>query len=193
MSDKILLYNEPPRLVTERLILVHPNSKYAADLYEYGSRQDFVSSIGIPPQKSIDAAVEFIKFLSKENETHKRMYWVLVDKKSGVAIGTLGFIFTYAIHHRVAEFGYGINPDYWGTGVFQEASRAILNFGFNDLDIFRIQSLARADNFRAIKGVEKLGFTREATLKDFYQLPGRRVDAAVMFLIPSATICESEA
>ena len=104
MSDKILLYNEPPRLVTERLILVHPNSKYAADLYEYGSRQDFVSSIGIPPQKSIDAAVEFIKFLSKENETHKRMYWVLVDKKSGVAIGTLGFIFTYAIHHRVAEF-----------------------------------------------------------------------------------------
>ncbi len=65
--------------------------------------------------------------------------------------------------HRRAEAGYGLARAYWGQGLGSEALRAILRFGFDQLDLNRIYARTIADNHESVRLLERLGFRREGT------------------------------
>jgi [ribosomal protein S5]-alanine N-acetyltransferase len=58
-----------------------------------------------------------------------------------------------------AEFGIGIAPKWWGKGIAQEAARAILGFGFGELNLREIHGESVSVNRDAAKLVQRLGFT----------------------------------
>jgi ribosomal-protein-alanine N-acetyltransferase len=175
---------KPPTLETERLRLTAPNVRHAAGLFAYGSRKEFTAFIDSAPLRTKKEAERFAQSLAADNKSGRRLYWVaelLEDKR---AVGTLGFIFSFSPRHRVAEFGYGFAPETWGTGLFSEAAKAIVAFGFTKLGLRRIQAITRATNIRSIKGAEKIGFRQEAVLAEFYQdADGSRCDAVVLALL----------
>lgn len=176
----------PKTLETERLLLTAPDVKYAADLHEYGSDPKFCAFIDAPPTKSAEDAASFLDKMSAANQADERCYWIVVDRTNGQAVGTLGLLFPYAHRHRVADFGYGFSPKVWGTGVFQEAGKAVVHFGLTNLNLVRIQAFTRADNIAAIEGVKKIGFEEEANLKSFYQTGHGRADATVLAKVKQA-------
>ena len=132
---------------------------------------------------SLDEAKEFITDLVRQNASGARDYFLILDRTKNEAIGTIGFIFPYPRRHGVADLGYGLSKDYWGTGAFQEACRQILSYGFVTLGLSRVQVTTRADNFRASAGVEKIGFHRETVLRSFYQTDHSRVDGTLLYLL----------
>jgi len=176
--------SKPPELATARLRLVAPSRRHVGDLFAYGSRADFTTFLDSKPFRTRRDAERFLQALQSDNRSGKRMYWVAELKDGKRAVGTLGLLFPFAPHHRVAEFGYGFAPDVWGSGLFAEAAQAVVDHGFGTLGLHRIQALTRAANVRSIKGIEKIGFRQEAVLVEFYQeKDGERSAAALLALL----------
>ena len=60
-----------------------------------------------------------------------------------------------------AEVWFKLHVDFWNHGYASEALKAILNFGFDKLQLHRIEAGCAVDNVGSIKVLEKAGFTRE--------------------------------
>ena len=79
--------------------------------------------------------------------------------------------------HGVAWLGIGIGDRArWGQGYGREAMELILRYGFDELNLHRIQLTVFEYNDRAIALYEKLGFRREGVYREFMQREGRRYD-----------------
>lgn len=163
--------------------LVRPSSAYAGDVYAYGSDEAFCAYLDSDPFASVTEAESFIASLIEANESGARDYWLVRDVGEDRVIGTIGFIFYLDRSQGIADLGYGIARSHWGGGSFQAAGKLILHYGFEELGLARIQVTTRADNIAAIRGVEKLGFRREALLHQYCRTRDGRVDGVLLYLL----------
>lgn len=167
-------------LTTERLQLVPPSLAYAGDVFEYAADPVFCRFIDAEPARSTDDAVRYLESLMLANENKKRLYWLVIFEDH--CVGSLGFNFLYNPRHRTQDFGYGLAPGVWGKGVFSEAARSVLQYGFGTLGLDRIQAATRSDNGQSVNALLRLGFVLEGTLTRFYETSGGRADCAVLAL-----------
>ena len=75
-------------------------------------------------------------------------------------IGVIG-LSDAEVQTRRAELGYWMRTADAGKGFMTEAGAALLDFGFNELGLHRIELEAGTDNLGSQKVAEKLGFKRE--------------------------------
>lgn len=88
--------------------------------------------------------------------------------------------------HRTAWLSIVIGPrDHWGRGFGQEAMRLLLWFAFAELNLHRVQLTVFADNERAIRLYEGLGFRREGAFREFVQRDAARQDMLLYGLLAS--------
>lgn len=77
----------------------------------------------------------------------------------------------------VAWLGIGIGDrEQWGKGYGREALTLILKYGFDELNLHRVQLTVFEYNERAIALYEKLGFRREGVYREFMLRDGKRYD-----------------
>ena len=81
-------------------------------------------------------------------------------------IGICGFN-SWSSDHRHAELGYHMAPQYWGRGLMRRAVIAILTWGFSELGLNRIHAFVMTSNDRSIRLLERCGFSREGTLRQY--------------------------
>lgn len=70
-----------------------------------------------------------------------------------------------------------------GKGVGTEAVRLLLEYGFNQLGLNRIQLHVFSDNLPAIRVYEKVGFIREGVMREHSLIEGERKDALLMAVL----------
>ncbi len=63
-----------------------------------------------------------------------------------------------ACETRVTELGYWLIPKLWGKGVMPEAARAVLEFGFVQINFHKIKTGHISENKQSQRVIEKLGF-----------------------------------
>jgi RimJ/RimL family protein N-acetyltransferase len=85
--------------------------------------------------------------------------WAAVDKPSGKVIGFAGL--KYLDEVAEVDLGYRFFKEYWGQGLATEASRAILAYGFDTLQLKRIIGIADIENEASLRVLEKVGFKFE--------------------------------
>lgn len=74
------------------------------------------------------------------------------------------------------EIGYWTAPGARGRGFMTEAAREVCRWAFEELGLARIEWLAAVGNEASWRVVEKLGFTREGTLRSYAVFRDQRVD-----------------
>lgn len=80
-------------------------------------------------------------------------------------------------NNRVANLSIGIgSPNVRGKGYGTEAMNLILEFGFHELNLHRIQLNVLSYNTPAIALYEKVGFTKEGAYREFVQRDGKKYD-----------------
>jgi len=84
-----------------------------------------------------------------------------------------------------ADIGYDLAPEQWGRGYVTEAALAIVDFGFNTLDLHRISSWCIADNAASARVLEKAGLRREGRSRENEHFKGRRWDTLFYGLLES--------
>ncbi len=91
--------------------------------------------------------------------------WGIALKDKTQIIGTIGFN-NYTKNHR-ANIGYDLQKEYWNNGYIKEALKVIIEYGFEKLELNRIEAELMPGNIYSEKALDKLGFENEGTLRDW--------------------------
>ena len=78
--------------------------------------------------------------------------------------------------HRVAEIGYVISKEYWGKGMTTEAVKEVVKFGFDQMDLVRIQAQCFTENQASARVLEKAGMVCEGILRKAMYIKGKHRD-----------------
>jgi RimJ/RimL family protein N-acetyltransferase len=79
--------------------------------------------------------------------------------------------------HQTANLGIAIgDTNYWRKGYGTDAMCLILNYGFDELNLYRITSSTMSYNVPSMKVHEKVGFQREGVQRQSIQRQGQRFD-----------------
>ena len=83
----------------------------------------------------------------------------------------IGIVTAIIKHHRKAEIGYALGIDHRGRGYATEAARALMDYGFSELGLHRVQAIASSGNPASFRVMERLdmkleGRLREANMRD---------------------------
>jgi diamine N-acetyltransferase len=85
---------------------------------------------------------------------------------------------------RWAELGIFLgDKSRWGDGLGTEATRLLVRWAFDTLNLNRVFLRVYADNARAIRCYEKVGFQSEGRLRQDRYQDGRYVDTVLMGLL----------
>lgn len=84
-----------------------------------------------------------------------------IEKGNFKPIGTIA-LGTINPRNHTASFGIAIGEkEYWSNGYGTEAAKLIIDYGFQQLNLHRISSSAKAFNERSVRMHKKLGFRQE--------------------------------
>ena len=83
-------------------------------------------------------------------------------------IGALGFNVIENTNKK-AEIGYMLDKDSYGNGIMTKSCKALINYGFNELDLNRIEIKAAVENTKSRAIPERLGFKQEGILRDSWR------------------------
>jgi RimJ/RimL family protein N-acetyltransferase len=97
-------------------------------------------------------------------------------KEDGRVIGMLTLVVR---DHRKAEIGYALGVEHRGQGYAMEAARALMEYGFDSLDLHRIEAKTSSGNPESWQVMERLGMRREACLREAEMRDGEWVDVMI--------------
>ena len=102
--------------------------------------------------------------------------FTIYHKEDKKPIGSIGFNHINWLYRNANIFAQIGEPEYWGRGIAIEASRLMINYGFTELNLHKIYSGVFTPNTRSLRAAEKLGFKKEAVLKEEIYVDGKYVD-----------------
>ena len=80
------------------------------------------------------------------------------------------------LNYRIAETWYKIHRDYWNKGYATEALKKLLEFGFINLQLHRIEAGCAVENGASVKVLEKAGMVKEGRKRKILPIRGTWVD-----------------
>ena len=158
--------NKPFTLIeTDRLILRPWLASDAESLFALASDSEIGPAAGWLPHESVEESAKIIETVFATPETY-----AVVLKKSGALVGCAGFnagdAASMPLSDGELELGYWIGRPFWGCGYATEASRALVERGFNELGLRGIHAAYFDGNERSRRVLDKLGFSFTRTEKD---------------------------
>ena len=162
------LFADLPVLETDRLFLRALRTSDAADLFDYAHREDVTKFLLWKPHKTIEHTTEYLRYIQERYRAGLFYDWALELKDTGKMIGTCGFT-SFDPANGIGEIGYVLNPDYRGHSLALEAAQTVVRFGFQRLDLHRIEVRIMKGNEASFRVAEKLkmqfeGWKRDAAL-----------------------------
>ena len=157
-----------PFFETKRFLIREVMEKDLYDMYEYSKIREVGYNAGWEPHISLSYTKEVIKMFRKKYLYSELGIFAIVIKQTGKMIGTCE-LHNYTKGYK-AELGYTVNPAFQNQGVATEVSKALLEWGFTDLGLKRIECNCLSDNLKSKRVCEKLLFNYEGLKKNGYQL-----------------------
>lgn len=109
--------------------------------------------------------------------------FAVIEKNTGRYIGEC--VLNHINHmHKVANVTYWIKKEYTGKGIATRAVKLIAGFGFQNLDMRRIEIFMEPENSASIKVAEKAGAVKEGILRNRILSNEISKDAILYSLIP---------
>jgi ribosomal-protein-alanine N-acetyltransferase len=182
---RALFFKEFPQLETEHLILRQLKSTDVGAMFRYLSDPEVTRYLDTQPHQTPEQTRHLLNFLISFFEQGQGFRWGIVQKSSGLAgpvIGTCGY-HAWVKTHRRAEIGYELARSCWGQGVMAEAINALLAFGFEEMDLNRVEAMVLTGNTASARFLEKLNFQKEGLLKEYEFIQGKARDVLLFSML----------
>jgi ribosomal-protein-alanine N-acetyltransferase len=130
----------------------------------------------------VQTSEAFITGNLEKHEQKSGFFWVITEGKTGKFLGDI-ILRNIDWTNARAEIGYTLKPDFWGHGYMKEAMRAVINFGFDDLQLHSIEANINPANETSRGLLLKMGFIKEAYFRENYYYNGRFLDSEIYSLL----------
>ena len=171
-----------PTLTTARLVLRPFRDADRREVFELHSHARVMRYWDSAPWSDETQADRFLarcRALS-DNEAGAR---VAVERRdTGRFIGWIG-LQHWDHDNRSANLGYVFAEHAWGQGYATEAGRALLEWGFDVMDLNRVSAQTDTRNEASARVLTKLGFTLEGILRENVIVDGEVSDDATYSLL----------
>jgi RimJ/RimL family protein N-acetyltransferase len=136
------------------------------DLWALYCNPNITRYIPDTPRSREDAQLELEWHMHGHPKHPELGLWATVHKETGKFIGRCGLLPWTIDGQYDVEVAYTIAEEYWGQGLGSEAAQAILQYGFEKLNLSRLICLIDPDNTGSQKVAEKIGMTFEKEAQD---------------------------
>ena len=119
---------------------------------------------------------------SYEREDYYR--WAIIEKDSMECIGQIAYFLVDNKNH-FAEIEYCIGSDFQRQGLATEATKAVIAYGFEKMNLHRVQICTKTINAPSKRVIEKCGLTYEGTLRDYFYMDGEYVGRLYFSMLKS--------
>lgn len=162
-------------LETERLKLMSITPAHITELIREYSQAEVEDFFGMDS----NGYTHYQQMVQGGMETHRIsiFLFLLIRKSDGKTIGDCGF-HTWNRTHRRAELFYNIQQEKnKNQGYMKEALPLVLKYGFDHLNLHRIEGMVANWNTPSVKLLQNNGFTFEGTMRQDYLYNGVQEDS----------------
>lgn len=182
MTDAPAPSPTPPTLRTRRLVLRRLEERDEEALFAIFSNPEVMRYWNRLPYTDRAEARDLVA-RAREGAADGSFYqWGITRAEDDIVIGT-GTLFQIDLTHRRAEIGYALARDAWGHGYMNEALTALVEHAFETLGLHRLEADADPRNGASVRALERLGFRREGTMRERWQVGGEISDGAIFGLL----------
>jgi RimJ/RimL family protein N-acetyltransferase len=150
------------KLQTNRLLISPISIEDLTNIHQLHSlpETDEFNTLGIP--ENLDETESIIKEWIENNNNGKNKNYTfrieLLESKDFIGLISLNLGNS---KFKIAEVWYKLHSDFWKNGYATESLNRILEFGFKELNLHRIEAGCAVENIGSIRVLEKAGMTRE--------------------------------
>lgn len=153
------------KLETDRLVLKEINESYVEDILRIRSNEVINQFVQRNSPKNNYDALQFILTIKERTKNKETFYWGISLKDQPNLIGTI-CLWKFTEDRKHAEVGYELLPDYHRKGIMSEALAAVVDFGFNDLQLQEMVAMTNKFNENSKGLLLKHQFVLEGGRKD---------------------------
>ena len=150
-----------------------------SEMHEYSINEKFYEYFEFEAFKSIDETKEYLQKLigrmCTEQEYKPAMYWFIRRSSDNKLLGTAGLV-NLNFSRKSVEWGYGIDPIFWGGGYILQIQEALKYYVFEILSLNRLEGITMINNERTIQTVKAAGMQNEGVLRQYYCKNGEFID-----------------
>jgi [ribosomal protein S5]-alanine N-acetyltransferase len=141
-----------------------------------------VSRFISPPPTTVEGFERFIEWAARERQAGNYACFAVVPAGMTTAVGifqvkSLDGGFTNG------EWGFAIGSQFWGTGIFAEAARLVVDFAVDVIGINRLEARAAMANGRGNGALRKIGAVQEGVLRGSFVRHGVRHDQVLWGIV----------
>ena len=166
-----------PTLKTERLTLRRIKRTDISDVFEYASDKRVSTYLLWSPHESPSFTKRYLSYVDYRYKKGEFYDWGI--EYNGHIIGTVGFT-RFSLDNNSAEIGYVLSSKFWGIGIATEAVKRILEYGFFDLSLNRIEAHYMIGNDASRRVMDKCRANFEGIMKEAVFAKSKYHDVAVM-------------
>jgi RimJ/RimL family protein N-acetyltransferase len=135
-----------------------------------------------PPPSTLDGFQRFIAWAHRERAAGRYVCFAIVPNGSETAIG-LFQLRSLDLDFATAEWGFALASEYWGTGIFTESARLVIDFAFAVIGAHRLEARSAVRNGRGNGALRKLGAVHECVLRRSFLRNGEYLDQSLWTIL----------
>jgi RimJ/RimL family protein N-acetyltransferase len=143
---------------------------------------DEVTRFISPAPTTVDGFERFIAWTHRERAAGTYVCFAIEPEGMTDAVGIFQ-IRRLEPGFGTAEWGFALGSHFWGTGVFMDGARLVLEFAFETVNVHRLEARAAVKNGRGNGALAKIGAVREGTLHKSFLRSGEYLDQALWSIL----------
>ena len=170
-----------PVLVSETITLRELRVSDAPSLLAMLSTEEVARFIS-PPPTTVEGFERFIAWTQRERASGNYVCFGVVPHGMEHAIG-LFQVRQLEPGFGIAEWGFCIGSEFWGTGIFVEGARQVVQFAFETIGVHRLEARAAVKNGRGNGALRKIGAVQEGVLRKSFLRNGAYLDQVLWTIL----------
>ena len=146
---------------TNRLILRHQVLADLESLLALYSDPEVIRYIPDAPRTYDEARAELMWHRNGHPAHPELELWATIHKATNAFIGRCGLLPWTLDGQAEVEVAYLLSKAYWGQGLGTEAAQAVLEYGFEKINLTRLICLIDRENVASRRVAEKIGMSLE--------------------------------
>ena len=135
-----------------------------------------------PPPTTVEGLERFIAWTQRERAAGNYACFAVVPHGMDSAIGIFQ-VRQLEPGFGTAEWGFAIGSAFWGTGVFMDGARLVIDFAFDVIGAHRLEARAAILNGRGNGALRKVGAMQEGILRKSFLRNGEYLDQALWTIL----------